>query len=206
MTTPDVWVAVLAGEGGVFSTGHDLVEMAGREWQGGPTVELHQVIGEIWKPTIAVIAGYYVAQVDGLALSCDIRNDSELAIFGWLRAKRSIASITWPCSLANRIPLNIAFEIRFTGDFLNGEDAKRFNLVNRVVPHERFFEEADALVCKILDNVPLAMRGIKETAVRGREMNRGDWVRFAETLSEQIRQGADANKELAALCEERQPI
>jgi enoyl-CoA hydratase/carnithine racemase len=54
---PNVWLAVLTGEGGVFSTGHDLVEMAAGGAHGRPTVELYQVIEEIWKPTIAVIDG-----------------------------------------------------------------------------------------------------------------------------------------------------
>jgi E-phenylitaconyl-CoA hydratase len=203
---PDVWVAILTGEGGVFSTGHDLVEMAGGGAHGRPTVELYQVIEEIWKPTIAVIDGYCLAQGGGLALSCDIRLASERAVFGWPQVKRGIASTSGPCSLAHRIPLNIAFEILFTGDFLNAEDAKRLHLVNRVVPHARLFEETDVLVRKILANAPIAMRAIKEIAVRGRDMTMEDRVRFAETFSEQIRQSTDAKEGLAAFRDKRQPV
>jgi enoyl-CoA hydratase/carnithine racemase len=79
------------------------------------------------------------------------------------------------------------------------------NLVNRVVPHEKLFEETDALVRKILGNAPLAMRAIKEIAVRGRDMNMEDRVRFAETLSEHMPQSADAQEGLAAFREKRQP-
>jgi enoyl-CoA hydratase/carnithine racemase len=57
-----------------------------------------------------------------------------------------------------------------------------------------------------MGNAPLAMRAIKEVAVRGRDMIMEDRVRFAETLSDQIRQSADAQEGLAAFREKRQPI
>lgn len=203
---PDVWVAVLAGEGGVFSTGHDLIEMAGGDAHGRPPVELYQVIEEIWKPTIAAIDGYCLAQGGGLALSCDIRIATDRAVFGWPQVKRGIASTSGPCSLAHRIPLNIAFEILFTGEFLTAQEAHRLHLVNRVVPPEKLFAETDTLVQKILANAPLAMRAIKEIAVRGRDMNLEDRVRFADTLSEHIRQSADAKEGLTAFREKRQAV
>jgi E-phenylitaconyl-CoA hydratase len=203
---PEVWVAVLAGERGVFSTGHDLVEIAAGGAHGRPSVELYQVIEEIWKPIIAAIDGYCLAQGAGLALSCDIRLATERAQFGWSQVKRGIASTSDPCSLAHRIPLNIAFEILFTGDLLDAHEAKRLNLVKRVVPAEKLREETDALVWKILANAPVAMRAIKETAVRGRNMNIEDRVRFADTLSEHIHQSADAKEGLAAFRDKRQPV
>jgi enoyl-CoA hydratase/carnithine racemase len=203
---PEVWVAVLTGEGGVFSTGHDLVEMAAGDAHGRPAVELYQIIEETWKPFIAAIDGYCLAQGAGLALSCDIRIATERAQFGWPQVKRGIASTSGPCSLAHRIPLNIAYEILFTGDFFDAHEAKRLNLVNHVVPAERLREETDTLVRKILANAPVAMRAIKEIAVRGRDMNVEDRVRFADTLSEHIRQSADAKEGLAAFREKRRPV
>ena len=79
------------------------------------------------------------------------------------------------------------------------------SLVNRVVPREKLSEETDVLVPKIWGNAPLALRAIKEIAMRDRNMNGEDRVRFAETLSAQIRQRADAKEGLAAFREKRQP-
>lgn len=202
---PDVWIAVLTGEGRAFSTGHDLVEMAGGSAHGRPTTELYQFIEEIWKPTIAAINGVCLAQGGGLALSSDIRIASERAQFGWPQVKRGIASTSGPCSLAHRVPLNIALELLYTGDFLDAREAKRLNLVNRVVPHEKLMEETDTLVRKILANAPLAMRAIKEIAVRGLDMTMEDRVRFAGAVSDAIRESADAREGLAAFREKRQP-
>lgn len=80
------------------------------------------------------------------------------------------------------------------------------NLGNRVVPHDKLMEESEALVRKILSNAPLAMRAIKEIAVRGLDMTMEDRVRFTDALSEPIRQSADAREGLAAFREKRQPV
>jgi hypothetical protein len=63
-------------------------------------------------------------------------------------------------------------------------------------------EAADALIRWILPNIPLAMRAIRAIAVRGRAMNTGDRMRFAERLSEAIRERTDVMEGLAAFREE----
>lgn len=67
------------------------------------------------------------------------------------------------------------------------------------------FEETDVLVPKSWGNAPLVLRTIKEIIIRDRDMNRAERLRFAETLSEQIRQRADAKEDLTAFREKRQP-
>ncbi len=203
---PDVWIAVLTGEGRAFSTGHDLVEMAGGGAHGRPTVELYQFIEELWKPTVAAINGICLAQGGGLALSCDIRIASEQAQFGWPQVKRGIASTSGPCSLAHRVPMNVALELLFAGEFVDAQEAKRLNLINRIVPHDKLMEETETFVRKILGNAPLAIRAIKEIAVRGQDMTMEDRVRFAGAVSETIRQSADAREGLTAFREKRQPV
>jgi enoyl-CoA hydratase/carnithine racemase len=200
----EVWIVVLSGEGRAFSTGHDLV--ASSHGHGRPVTELYQVIEELWKPTIAAINGLCLAGGAGLALSCDIRIASEQAQLGWPQVKRGIASTSGPCSLAHRIPLNIALEILYTGDFLDAQAAKRLQLVNHVVPHNRLMQETEAFVHRILANAPLAMRAIKEIAVRGLDMTMEGRVRFAGALSEPIRHSADAREGLAVFREKRQPV
>ena len=201
---PEVWLAVLTGEGRAFSTGHDLVDSS--HGHGRPVTELYQCIEELWKPSIAAINGLCLAGGAGLALSCDIRIASERVQLGWPQVKRGIASTSGPCSLAHRVPLNIALEILYTGDFLDATEAKRLHLINRVVPHDALMQETVALAHQILANAPLAMRAIKEIAVRGLDMTMEDRVRFAGALSEPVRQSADAREGLAAFREKRQPV
>ena len=79
------------------------------------------------------------------------------------------------------------------------------SLVNRILPREKLSEETDGPVPKIWGNAPLILRAIKEITIRDPEMNREDRLRFAETLSEQIRQRADTKEGLATFREKRQP-
>jgi hypothetical protein len=108
--------------------------------------------------------------------------------------------------MAKVIPFDRRYPQRAPGSVdYHAEDAKCLSLVNHVVPHEKLSEEPDMLVPKTLGNAPLVLRAIKEIAIRDRDMNTEDRVRFAETLSEQLRQRADATEGLAAFREKRQP-
>ncbi|RMF87988.1 MAG: enoyl-CoA hydratase/isomerase family protein [Nitrospinota bacterium] len=203
----EVWAAIITGEGRSFSTGHDLQEVADiAPGTPGSTTALYQCIQEIWKPTIAAINGFCLAQGAGIALSCDIRIASERAQFGWPQVKRGIASTSGPCILAHHLPLNIALELLYTGDLIDAQEAKRLNLVNKVVPHERLRDESEQFVRQILQNAPLAMRAIKEIAIRSIDMTMEDRIRFAGLLSAQIQESEDAKEGLSAFREKRQPV
>lgn len=51
----------------------------------------------------------------------------------------------------------------------------------------------------------MILRAIKEITIRDPDMNSEDRLRFAETLSEQIRQRADTKEGLPTFREKRQP-
>ena len=202
----EVWAVLFTGNGRAFSTGHDLVEMAAGRAKGRPTVDLYQFIQELVKPTIVAINGICLAQGAGLALSSDVRIASEKAEFGWPQVKRGIASVSGPTLLCDMIPFNIALEMLYAGEPINAEMALRWGMINRVVPHDTLMDEAEAYVRKILKNAPLAMRAIKEAAIRGRDMTMEDKVRFADLLLAKIHETEDAKEGLAAFREKRQPI
>ena len=143
---PDEWVAVFSGAGGNFSVGLDLREAEecgiGREIAGS-IEDLYVRLSAIWKPTIAMIDGYCLAQGGGIALACDIRIMSRRASFGWPQAQRGLSSISGPAMLSAKAPLNFALEHLYTGEFIDAATAKRLNLVNRVVDAEELAAETD---------------------------------------------------------------
>ena len=66
---PDIWLAVVTGVGRAFSTGHDLV--MGREEPkrpAGVNDDFYVFLSQLWKPIIAAVNGYCLAQGGGLAL------------------------------------------------------------------------------------------------------------------------------------------
>ena len=88
---PDVWMAVITGKGRAFSVGHDLVSMSGRGddlyEDEISTEDLYVYQTQIYKPIIASINGFCLAQGGGIALASDIRIASDQAQFGWPQAQ-----------------------------------------------------------------------------------------------------------------------
>ncbi len=102
---PDVWVCLITGNGRDFSTGHDLTWANPEIGSGRSTEDLYEYLVTIWKPTVAAINGYCLAQGAGIACSCDIRIASEDAKLGWPQSKRGFPSTSGPSILARIHPV-----------------------------------------------------------------------------------------------------
>jgi enoyl-CoA hydratase/carnithine racemase len=206
----DVWIAVITGNGRAFSVGHDLASMSGRsDALYDPeisTEDLYVYQSQIFKPLIAAVNGFCLAQGGGLALASDIRIASDQAQFGWPQAKRGIGSVSGPCMLAQKVPINLAFEYLFTGDMITADRAYEMGMVNKVVPHEDLMDEVDKLIHKLKQNAPLPMRTIKEVAVRGQSMRLEDRVRLAGIVNRRLQSTEDALEGIKAFQEKRTPV
>ncbi len=206
---PEVWLGIVTGNGRAFSVGHDLVEMGGG---GAPvresatTDQLYFMEQHIWKPIIAAINGICLAQGAGIALGADIRVAADTAQLGWPQVKRGISSISGPVILSHRVPLGNALETLFVGEFLSAQEAQRLGLVNYVVPQEEVMSKAEELAGKILENAPLAVRGIKEAAIRGLHLSLQDRLSVATLVSARVRNSEDAQEGLNAFKEKRAPV
>ncbi|MCL4465891.1 MAG: enoyl-CoA hydratase/isomerase family protein [Chloroflexi bacterium] len=205
---PDIWIAVMTGTGRAFSVGHDLVQMGSgvKSAQGRTTDDLYIYQQSIYKPLIAAINGLCLAQGAGMALNCDIRIGSEKAQFGWPQVKRGISSISGPCLLSHMVPLNVAFEYLFTGEFIAAEDALRLHLLTRIVPHEQLLEKAEEIARVILQNAPLSVRTIKQATLQGYRLPLESRVGLARELSNALAKSEDAQEGLAAFKEKRAPV
>lgn len=208
---PDAWVCIVTGAGTrAFSTGHDLVDTsesrAKNRTRGGSTDDLYVFIHNIWKPVIAAINGYCLAQGGGVALCSDIRIAVEEAAFGWPQVKRGISSVSGPSLLSHKIPLGIALEMLFTGEFITAEMALKWGLINKIVPRAQLMPAAQEMAEKILANAPLPVRTIKEGAVRSQGWPLQERVRLASLLAGTLRNSADSKEGLGAFAEKRAPV
>ena len=204
---PEVRCAIVTGNGRAFSTGHDLVAMANARANEGPsTGDLYVVQSNIWKPIIAAINGVCLAQGCGLALGSDIRIASTEAQFGWPQVKRGIASVSGPALLAQVLPKNIAFEILFTGDFIDAEKARELMLVNHVVEPDQVLNRAEEIARKIVANAPLSLAAIKESSIMGAAMDLERRVAFAQLKRDVILHTEDAEEGVKAFAEKRAPV
>lgn len=209
----DVWVAVLTGAGDkAFSAGADLVAMSQSFQSGGPGVSQNAPFAgitrgfECWKPIIAAINGYCLAGGLELAFSCDIRIAAEHASFGLPEPKRAIIpAASGTQRLPRAVPLAFAMEVLLTGDRFDAQTALQFGLVSRVVPAAELMTTAHKIAESILECGPLAVRSIKESALRGLDMPFQEGLKLESEFAGKVFASEDAREGPKAFAEKRAP-
>jgi enoyl-CoA hydratase/carnithine racemase len=208
---PDIWVAVLRGEGRAFCTGHDLVMAGGDKADPKPgaptggTDDLYVYISNLDKPVIAAPHGYALAQGAGLALLSDFRIAADDSQFGWPQVKRGIASISGPTILSHYVPFGYAMMMLMTGEFITAEEGFRVGLVQEIVPKDKHMDRVYEVAHSIAENAPLAVRTIKKAAVTGRAIpDFADRVRNSSKMASEIRDSEDSREGLKAFAEKRE--
>jgi enoyl-CoA hydratase/carnithine racemase len=166
-------VAILTGTGEAFCAGADLKTyippiLAGERpireivdmGFGGLTRGLHTIA----KPVIAAVNGWALAGGLELALACDVRIASERARFGSFEARRGYHHGDGGLvRLVNVCGTGVASHMLLTAEPIDAAQAAAWNLVTRVVAHERLLEEAEAVARQILRNSQRAVRSAKPT-------------------------------------------
>jgi enoyl-CoA hydratase len=209
----DVWAVVLTGAGEkAFSAGVDLKEIRtkdsgpapGLRPMGGFSRNVFETVLDCGKPTIAAINGWAMGGGCELALACDIRIAAEHARIGLPEAKRGMGANFGVHLLSRIVPRGIAYELLYTGDDISAADARRWGLVNRVVPAAELAAEADALAHKIVGNAPLTVRRYKAAIGRGGELPLASALRLS--VGPDPYHSEDRVEGVAAFVEKRAPV
>ncbi|MDR3536813.1 MAG: enoyl-CoA hydratase-related protein [Acetobacteraceae bacterium] len=210
---PDIRVVILTGVGDrAFCGGADLKARAAEDAAGKPFQPLlsrvqrylYEVVMETFKPTIAALNGSAVAGGCELALACDLRVAAEQALLGLPEAKRGKGAHFANVMLPRLVPPAIAFEMLYLGEYIGMEDARRWGLVNRVVPKGQALAEALRLAEAICENAPVTLRRMKETAVRANGLPISTALRLNEGISPY--QSEDRVEGVRAYVEKRKPV
>lgn len=210
---PEVRVVVLTAVGDrAFCGGADLKARAEEDRAGKPFQPLlsrvqrylYEVVYETFKPTIAALNGSAVAGGCELALACDLRVGAEQALLGLPEAKRGKGAHFANIMLPRLVPSAIAFEMLYLGEYIGMEEAKRWGLVNRVVPKGQALTEALRLAEAMVENAPVTLRRMKETAVRANGLPIATAMRLNEGVSPY--QSEDRVEGVRAYVEKRKPV
>lgn len=166
----ELWVAIIAGKGNVFSAGADLKVVSRGEGFSLATDRggfAGMVKRELDKPLIAAVDGPALAGGCEIALACDLIVASKAARFGLPEVKRSLlAAAGGLFRLPRQLPARIAMELAIVGDALDAERAYHFGLVNQLVEPGEALNAALALADRINQNAPLAVREAKRLVRR----------------------------------------
>jgi len=134
-----VRAVVLAANGKVFSSGHDLAEMRGRtivEYREifDACTKLMETVQQIPPPVIAEVQGLATAAGCQLVATCDLAVASEEASFATPGVKIGLFCTTPMVALTRAVGRKRALEMLLTGRPVSAREAAEWGLVNRVVP------------------------------------------------------------------------
>ena len=208
---PAVRVVVLTGAGRAFCAGHDLKEMHAhrdREFQEALFERCSRMMLSIVglpQPVIARVNGLATAAGCQLLATCDLAvasTDARIAVNG---IDHGLFCSTPSVPLSRNVPRKQAFEMLFTGEFIDAETARRRGLVNRVAPPE----ELDAAVAGLCDAIrakPAATVATgKRMFYRQIERDLPEALRYAGDVMACDMMGADAREGIGAFLDKRPP-
>jgi enoyl-CoA hydratase/carnithine racemase len=166
-TATDVHVVVLRGAGPMFSSGVDLQELAGQVGDGGMEhlrpfrkawLDVANALEEMPKPVVCVIQGGCIGGALETALACDLRVMAADAITGLPETRIGlIPDVGGSSRLPQVVGLGRAKELIMTGKLIDGTEAERIGLVNRVATADELEAATDQLVDELLICAPVAV-------------------------------------------------
>lgn len=206
-----VRAVVLTGAGErAFCAGADLGEAqrGGGVFSGGdthPFVEVFRAAEACNKPLIARVNGAALAGGVGLLCMCDLAIATDDARFGVPEVRVGVFPLMILGYMLRLVPRRRLLEMALTAESFGAAEALDYGLLNRVVPRERLDDELAALLGRILDNSPQAIRLGKKAFHAMQDMSLHECFEYAQLMIARLSQGEDAREGLAAFAEKRPP-
>lgn len=206
-----VRAVILAAEGPVFCSGHDLKEMkaaADPDFYDALFVECAEVMTAVVRlpqPVIARIQGVATAAGLQLVASCDLAVTVDAARFATPGVNIGLFCSTPMVALSRAIGRKQAMEMLLTGEMIDAETALRFGLVNRVVAADQLDATVDALAAQIAGKSGQALRIGKEAFYRQIEMGLDDAYAYAGAVMARNMAAPDAVEGIDAFLSKRAP-
>ena len=206
----DVRVVVIAARGPVFSSGHDLRELAEGDREDQTLVfalctDLMESIRLLPKPVIASVQGLATAAGCQLVATCDLAVASEEAAFATPGVDIGLFCTTPAVALGRAVHPKVAMEMLLTGDLVSAQDALEYGLVNRVVPGDNLEEATQSLARKVA-SAPTSTVSIGKTAFyRQMALDRPQAYQVAQKVMVDNLQHPDATEGINAFLEKRPP-
>ena len=206
----DLRVVILAAAGKVFSSGHDLSEMVGRDVNEYREIfdvctELMEKIQSIPQPVIAQVQGVATAAGCQLVAACDLAVASEEARFATPGVKIGLFCTTPMVALSRAVGRKRALEVLLTGEMVDAKTAAEWGLVNRVVPAAALANEARKLAERIAEASLLVVAIGKQAYYTQIDLDQPKAYAYAKEVMTMNSLAADAQEGISAFLEKRPP-
>ncbi len=158
------------------------------------------------KPVIAAVSGFCLGGGCELAMSCDMIVASETAKFGQPEINLGvIPGAGGTQRLTRAVGKALAMEMILNNRTISAAEAESFGLVNKVLPVERYLDEALALASEIAARAPLAVRLAKEAINQAFETPLRDGLADERRAFYLLFASQDQKEGMAAFVEKRKP-
>src|SRR2546423_4558818 len=209
----EVHCVVVRGEGAMFSSGmdfSDLVELstAPENLRGfrREILEAWNLCEEMAKPTVCQIHGGCIGGAMELALACDLRVMAEDALIGLPETRVGlIPDVGGSSRLPSIVGLGRAKELIMTSKMVDGTEAERIGLVNRVVPGDELDAATAALVDELLACAPVAVGHAKRVLDGAAKPALAASLEHEVTVQDLCARTEDFAEGTRAFAEKRQP-
>jgi enoyl-CoA hydratase/carnithine racemase len=206
----DLRVVILAAAGKVFSSGHDLSEMVGRDINEYRSLfevcaELMSKLQSIPQPVIAEVHGIATAAGCQLVATCDLAIAAEEAAFATPGVKIGLFCTTPMVALSRVIGRKRALEMLLTGELIDAHKAADLGLVNRVVAADRLRAETLQLARRIAEASDLVVALGKQAYYTQIDLDQAKAYAYAKEVMSMNALAHDAQEGISAFLEKRSP-
>jgi enoyl-CoA hydratase/carnithine racemase len=201
---------VLAGNGPVFSSGHDFADVADADLAAvrsllATCTELMTLMQQVPQPVVARVHGLATAAGCQLVASADLAVASEDAGFAAPGGKGGWFCHTPMVAIARNVGRKRAAEMALSGDTIDAATALDWGLVNRVVPADQL----DAATMDLLERVTRGSaqsKGIGKQALYAQiDLDQPKAYAYAVEVMAATSQLPDAREGMRAFLEKRRP-
>ena len=211
-----VKVIILAAEGGIFSSGHNLKQITDAREQGedgepyfkqlfDQCSSLMKLIVKCPKPIIAQITGIATAAGCQLVATCDLAYASSSAKFATPGVNLGLFCSTPMVALTRAVNNKHAMEMLLTGDFIDSIKAKEIGLINNFYEIDELEKETMEIASKIANKSSVAVSTGKNAFYIQSDYGLAEAYDFTSKVMVENLLKDDAKEGIGAFLEKRKP-
>lgn len=202
-------VSVLTGEGRAFAAGADIKEMQPQSFTSMYMDDFFagwDRFAACRKPVIAAVNGFALGGGCELALMCDMVLASDKAKFGQPEITLGVTpGMGGSQRLTKAVGKAMAMDMILTGRMVDADEATRFGIASRIVPHDDLMHVAMEAAETIAGYSIPSLIAAKEMVAASLEMSTAEGVKFERRLFHALFATDDQTEGMTAFVEKRKP-